>query len=670
MIRIGAAARLVLLGLALGCTTEGPVVEWADAAPVLLPVEVLGPPGTERAIGLRLPFGAPPPAALALEVHGLRFAGQATVRVNDGAPIALGADPATIAAAARAYGGLGGPGAVRLVVPIPPGTTRPGPQTVRFRFERGDGVVSGFRVLSVDLLGADGRRLLPASAFREDLPSTWRPPRPAAADLERGRRLWQEAPLTVPSPEGARPLRATCAGCHTRDGRDLKYFGYSNLAIVERAKLYGLDQEAAEQIASHVRALDLPTLGRPWNPPYQPGPGLDRRPIAAWAAGAGLGAIVATDGAALDALFPAGVSRDTLSSKGTLNLREAPLPFALPDWNRGLPRVHPLDAWGDGFAASGVLQLYEAMREKLRAGGWVYARGAFEADLYRFGVQAFEFLVAEEEKRREAGADLDVAARVVATRRWLVVKLWELMQEFRLEPLGAELHGAGGEARTWFARWGFVWAAAPPPPPADAAPEVKRAVNYERAAFHHLSAVTNPGNRRHVEHSPLDWAGAFGTVRALAGLGTPEAARLVAYAVKALQEVDNGVGPDEPERGFSLYLADPARLVEESVDPAWAGIPPERRRAILEAYLATWLDKARSYPPAAFKRTATFVGKTWAADPADHVPTPSPAGGVSDRLLYAIPRFREAGVSEALLGGLCDVGEALWPRGAWDALRR
>jgi hypothetical protein len=87
--------------------------------------------------------------------------------------------------------------------------------------------------------------------------------------------------------------------CHTEDGRDLKYFNFSNYSIVSRSCFHGLSTRQGEQIASYIRSLPLPNPGRPWNPPYQPRPGVDARPVSHWAVGAGLAWVLNQD---IDAL--------------------------------------------------------------------------------------------------------------------------------------------------------------------------------------------------------------------------------------------------------------------------------------------------------------------------------------------------------------------------------
>ena len=89
----------------------------------------------------------------------------------------------------------------------------------------------------------------------------------------------------------------------------MAYFNFSNLSIVERARYHGLTEEEGSQIASYIRSLDVPLVpqARPWNPPYQPGPGLDDKSAYQWAAGAGLDGMLDSDEEMVPYLFPEGM---------------------------------------------------------------------------------------------------------------------------------------------------------------------------------------------------------------------------------------------------------------------------------------------------------------------------------------------------------------------------
>ena len=54
---------------------------------------------------------------------------------------------------------------------------------------------------------------------------------------------------------------------------------------------------------------------------------------------------------------------------GDLKLREIPIAFQMPDWNHWLPQVHPLDAWGERFAASQLSRMYATLEQRRNSCG-------------------------------------------------------------------------------------------------------------------------------------------------------------------------------------------------------------------------------------------------------------------------------------------------------------
>jgi hypothetical protein len=90
----------------------------------------------------------------------------------------------------------------------------------------------------------------------------------------------------------------------------------------------------AEELASYIRALPLPPVGRPWNPPFQPGPGNHA------AAGAGYTAILADDAAFASTVLRAAELPGVLPwawAEG-IDPFEQPTAAAAPSWLRWLPR--------------------------------------------------------------------------------------------------------------------------------------------------------------------------------------------------------------------------------------------------------------------------------------------------------------------------------------------
>ena len=404
----------------------------STALPVVFPIEVFGEAGHTVSVPFTLRAGEP--TTLRLRVHrptwmetgtfadrgpkmAVRLAGSGWYEVRPqrivdpstwGTPAAgefmYPVEPANVRCleADAQFGGClaGTYHTVRFDIPIAlfgEAALAPGAVAIEFRFEGTDGESMGYRVLDFDVRGFLGESLVDRSNFTEDDPDTWAPPIAGPAAIEEGRRLWQSATLLT-SPIDATPLHAHCDSCHALDGRDLTYFNFSNYAIVRRATFHGLSEEDGERIASFIRSVDLglpegvtrSDLGRPWNPPYQPGPGLDARPVELWAAGASLIWVLERDRDMRDFLFspdgmtplatspvPGGTPHSLLGADGYLNPREMPQAFQYPDWMSWLPRFAPEDMTVDPNAILGTTwhQRYTAVRAALEADreGFLYS---------------------------------------------------------------------------------------------------------------------------------------------------------------------------------------------------------------------------------------------------------------------------------------------------------
>jgi len=279
----------------------------ADATPgrMELPIEVLGSDGTTTSRTFTLTASqCDSVRSLWLQVHGLRYQTQASVQVNSSVWIPLRNDTVSVAAPGKAFGGIGGGfSTLELTLALPTGSAVAGGNTIRFRFNESDGLASGYRVLAWNFVTDDGSKVLPPTDFVEDAPESWTPPLPDVDSINAGQELWHTAPLVASSLRNSPRIQAHCADCHAHNGLDLKYFNFSNTSIVARSRFHGLTTLQGEQIASYIRSLPLPSPGRPWNPPYQPGPGLDEQPVSNWAAGAGLVWVLDRDTDALQYLL-------------------------------------------------------------------------------------------------------------------------------------------------------------------------------------------------------------------------------------------------------------------------------------------------------------------------------------------------------------------------------
>lgn len=385
---------------------------------------------------------------------------------------------------------------VRFSIPLSSmtGSIVRGRNTIWFRFNRTNGEEMGFRVLNVDVVAGATSLLAPGQFVQAD-PSTWQSPRDTPTDLAEGRRLFQTAALTK-SPLDPTPMRAKCNSCHAHDGRDLAYFNFSNKSIVYRSRFHGLTELQGEQIASWIRsvgrAIKLPAgstvkdLGRPWNPPYQPGPGLDDKPQVFWAAGAGLDAVLDDDSQMRAALFsgrlttfrPGDPKTQQLNGyRGFANPRELPQALQFPDWMLWLPRIAPEDrltdpaAWFNSQVQRAYVQLRDVdlpalgtnpTQQQLAQVSWTLSKGNFGEGQG----PNFDLIPGDPNASTTTNEQGFIASKAyVAGQLWKVLREWELFNTFGLEeapfiPAGYDANMPLGQ-RAWPTHGANVFFVAP-----------------------------------------------------------------------------------------------------------------------------------------------------------------------------------------------------------------
>jgi hypothetical protein len=685
---------LAYLFLALIAIPSG----FADTATdrMLLPIEILGADGTTVGRTVVLQAGqAESVRSVWLQINGLQYADQASIQVNMSTWIPLNNNTVTVAEPGRSFGGVGG-GFATLVMtlPLPNGTVVGGANTIRFRFNQTDGVVSGYRVLAWNLLTSDGGKLLPPEAFAEDTPETWTPPLPDAASIQAGRELWHTASLAASSIPNSPRIEAHCADCHAQDGRDLKYFNFSNGSIVARSRFHGLSTLQGEQIASYIRSLPLPNPGRPWNPPYQPGPGLDEEPISSWAAGAGLAWVLDQDTDGLPYLFsrdgapltravsnPSGsapnlrelvgqITPEVFRPDANLNPREIPVALQLPDWSQWLPRVHPKDAWGPAFADSEFATLYGAETTESKIGTETPLRRLLAASrsVDHDGRSIVPAFAQWSQARRKFLRGLvtgktpwspEVANKVYSTQLWQLVKTWEMMQEYGLEGRGRDFFGSSADARTWCNNIPVETA-----PSAANIPDGPSGIGgsaltneYFNASWYELQIVLNSGNHQHRDQSPVDWVYVIRRFLDLYGqTHQAEPTRLLVAITKALQSTDPRLGPDNLSQGWRPdQNIDPRIMISPAWSPIFKPLPIEIHRALTASLLSAWLDKNLQYPIAEYLPLS-----------AGHTYTPlNSYGDISGGKAWeSAQQFRNLGVSAELVQRLQQWGFVFTDRAA------
>ena len=161
-----------------------------------------------------------------------------------------------------------------MTLALPEGTVVSGANTILFRFNRTDGVVSSYRVLAWNFLTGEGKKIIPPNDFEQDEPEAWTPPLPDAASILAGRELWQTASLAANSLPNSPRILAHCADCHAQDGRDLSLQLFQCQHYRPRSLPWTIHAAERGDRKLHSK-LALAQSGPPLEPPYQPGPGMD-----------------------------------------------------------------------------------------------------------------------------------------------------------------------------------------------------------------------------------------------------------------------------------------------------------------------------------------------------------------------------------------------------------
>src|SRR5262249_8203535 len=124
-----------------------------------------------------------------------------------------------------------------------------------------------------------------------------------------------------------------------------KYFGWPPYVIEVAALGRGLSETQAADISKFIlsNSTATPAKGRPWNPPYQPAPGLDSLSIGNWSAGGGLEWELTYDEDMKEWMVPGGSYAQWFPTAGGINTREMPLNLPMPHWMQWIPSIHPKD---------------------------------------------------------------------------------------------------------------------------------------------------------------------------------------------------------------------------------------------------------------------------------------------------------------------------------------
>jgi hypothetical protein len=565
---------------------------------------------------------------LRFKVHNLHNGNQMSVRLNNNSTwtaVSNTTSGMSVNARGGIYGGVGGGyHTIEIDLNLPSsgaGSINNGSNTIQFRLNPPyDSGVSAFRVLGFSILDSGNADVI-TSTFDDISPgqgsdnnTSWIASN-TQANVDAGRNAFQN--LALKEYPGGGNIAARCADCNTIDGRDLKYFGFSNRSIYQRARFHNLTDTQAKNLTRYIRSLnDSPTneaWGRPWNPPYQPSTAFastasNPRAAKDWAAGGGLGAVLATDEEMRTVMFPNGTDTQAkidavVDTSKTIETFAIPIAMQFPDWNRWLPTVYPGDIWSS-FETSNVYSTYLDIRDKLKTNGFSY----YNANNTR-REELVELLSSLNNKVREwigdgattydpggstggspwrardstrlnsassVGYDREVAK--LAMTFWLGVKYFEIMREFNLEDKSPQLlqydPRAQGEFRGWPTRGQNVHPNAPHITSMNLNNWVGQDPllgDYLSSVWYHLQMCLNAGQGQNTNSvQPQDWEYQLNHIEQVSRrTGVQHPLRMVLSMLKIFQTRDNQLTVNN---GWMLRMCDPTRLYsDESGDTTMMG---------------------------------------------------------------------------------------------------
>jgi len=724
---------------------------------VQLPIEVLGLAASrEEASWTLTAVEALRGATLCLTIHGIQYDDKAKVTLNDRYSVSINQHTAKVMGNGRRFGGIGGGfHTLPLELELPKGVLREGENRIAFEYTRQDSYAvsgfqqwenrvddasSGFRVIRMNLKDRSGRLLLGPERFEEDDPREWGPPETEvelAQAVQDGWMLWRgKRPDGTPyrlknfSAIGLTPLemKATCADCHAHDGRDLKYYNYSNHSIVARSRIHGLTDEEGRRIAAYIRTLSgAPVVpqARPWNPPFQPGPGLDSRPVYEWAAGAGLDAVVEDPVETYNGIFPGAyrktatgeaewdlskISTDQVRPEDSLSVREVPIAMQLLDWNHWLPKVHPMDGYAEIMETNavfraqinGFMKSYSNTVARLRTPAGSTNLAAVVS--FSHSTQAAMAMARQSYKFDRMNHTLKEAQRRYPLMLLPLLKSWEIYMEFGLgEQVACATCGPEADKRSW--RVGMI--------PFGASPNiagmletreegVKQEVrnghgignnrgltfNYVSSAWYHLQLILDHGNRNPIcgvnVAAPFDWPYVMAHLHDLQGetaigAGLSMMPLMYLYLVKAPQIYDTGLGVDRSQNGgWQPYMVMPYYLQLYSFGTAshqkmiWKNVPTEVRAKLMDVAYRIWLEKNKeSTLEKYFKPVLTLDPDSYLGfvKPRTHIGK-SAFASLAERVHFALSwkvgpydgSLNGFGVSAELQNDMIDWAKSIWPR--------
>jgi hypothetical protein len=365
-------------------------------------------------------------------------------------------------------------------------------------------------------------------------------------------------------------------------------------------------------------------------------------------------------------LMPGG-STASFAPTANLSVRNTPTAIQFLDWNRWLPTIYPGDAFGANFKNSPLLTTYQSIRAGLVPNNAAsYSNQApFIWELPTF---LYNFRSAYEPAFTSSAWTPTVGQQWYSIAQWLMVKNWELNQEFGLQGMPQVPFGPQADVLAWYSQAPFQ--ASPNmlhiPQSANLGNGLPITHTYLAYIWYHLQLVLNAGNGQYIENSPIDFGYVYNYVSA--GLedtnDVPDSVQngplMLMWLIKAGQDANHLPGPDQGDMGWSpqenrvQHLFDYANL-------AWRNVPVANAGAAMQQMMTQWLAKVQTYTP------QQFYAGGWATA-ADIPNVLTPDSSFADYVASMIVQAKYFGVSTTLLTNITTWAKTMWPAYNWANL--
>lgn len=591
---------------------EVPVSTNAPVAGVatMFPLEVMGSDGSTKSFTVHVTNGHLA-TNLFLKVHGITYPGKMSIRINGGAWTSLNNDnthwPYKLERASWKMGWLDAlalqnppMATLRFGFPMAPGSLIDGVNTFDFRFNDLNGFTVGYRVLDLNPQ-ASGTNLMSASQKPQDDPLTWTAP--PGGDPVAGEYAWTNLVIG----ERGKVLKAKCSTCHSPSGFDLAYFNYSNESIIQRSIFHDVPPVTATNIAAFIRAnpAQHSNNARPWNPPYQPGPGLDALPVYHWAAGAGLENVLDDDLDTRFDIWPGGViTTNYLNLTNIVNARQVRLSMQFPDANHWFPQVAPIDCY-DGLENSEFVLMYDQIIAKLntlatveeRAKYFNSKKSAWDAAGSKMGIP---------KPPQDDPGYAEWSQKDESMRKWRVWRTFQIMMEYGLQESGLAVFktytNSIGQSfppnnRTWF--HGEVFNLSPH--------KVGRlkydGFSIQSAMWYQCQVVLNDSQRHNPSIVPIDWG--YQHALLVGASNNPESYLLyfceALNCIKGLQTAVQGLPLTDPasyrygRERLEYFMNSPEKVGIFNLIPIGLRRDVGNALVLLDLQVAQWFPRADYY---------------------------------------------------------------------------